>query len=424
MEALKQPILVQKYGGTSVSTPSRMRRVARRILEAESRGYAVVVVVSAMGHTTDKLLSFASKISATPSRRDLDMLLTTGEQTSIAMLSMAVHSLGGRAVPLTGAQCGIITDGNYSRARIHKIHTDRIIRALRGQHIGIVAGFQGAGPDQEITTLGRGGSDTTAAALAAALKASRCEILTDVEGVLTADPRMVPSARKLDAISYSEMLELAASGSRVLHPRCVEICMNYRVPLWVGSSFHQKEGTLVVNDTALERVAVTGVTSEREIAKLALRRVPDRPGIAAHIFEALAAHGINVRLIIQSISEDQHTDVSLIVDWEYFSRARKILEQICPELRAAGVIADKNVAKVSIVGSGISSTPGVAARMFKALAREKINIDLITTSEIRVACVIAEKHIERAVRAVHAEFQLDQLERIPIVSESQGKTEK
>jgi aspartate kinase len=403
-------IVVKKYGGTSVGTVTRIRKVAQDLITAQRMGLQQVVVVSAMAKTTDQLIGMALQITERPSPRELDMLLATGEQVSIALLAMAVHHLGGRAISLTGAQCGIVTDDNFSRARIRSIATDKIHQELNQGSVVIVAGFQGITPEREITTLGRGGSDTTATALAAAL-GTACQIYTDVDGVYTADPNLVPDARLLHFISYAEMLEYAASGSKVLHPRCVEIANMYNVPLEVRSSFHEGPGTLVVEEGKLEKVAITGVTGDAEIARLALTRVRDVPGVAARISRSLADAGVCIRLIIQGIRHDQSNDVSLILAENDAERAAHILQGVAREVGADQVLIDTNAAKVSVIGSGVASTPGVAARMFEALAAEGINIELISTSEVRIACIIRRDQLNAAVRAIHREFDLTNLER-------------
>jgi aspartate kinase len=324
---------------------------------------------------------------------------------------MAVHDLGAKAISLTGAQCGIVTDGNFAGARIQGIATDRIHQSLQDENIVIVAGFQGVTTDYEITTLGRGGSDTTATALAAALHSPVCQIYTDVQGVFTADPRVVPGARLLPFISYEEMLEYAASGSKVLHPRCVEIAKKFDVPLEVRSSFEDRSGTIIVREESLEEVAITGVTGDANIARVALTRVRDVPGVAARISQCLAEAGINIRLIIQGIRHDQSNDVSLIIAQEDADRTKAVLHAAAEDVGAEQIEVDSSVAKVSVIGSGVASTPGVAARMFQALARRDINIDLISSSEVRIACIIREDQLDSAVRAIHDEFGLEHLER-------------
>lgn len=404
-------IIVQKYGGTSVSTPEKIKRVAERILSVEGSGAAVVAVVSAMGHTTDQLIDMAQQISHNPPRREMDMLLSTGEQVSISLLSMAIHELGGRAISMTGSQSGIITDSRHSEAKIREIKTQRILKPLREGRVVIVAGFQGVSRGSQITTLGRGGSDTTAAALAAVLKAKSCEIYTDVDGVFTADPNIVPTAVKLDYISYEEMLELAVSGAQVLHPRAVEIATKFRFPLKVKPAHTFGSGTTVMEGNMLEQVVVTGVTADKDMAKIAIQKVPDRPGVAAKLFGALAREGISVHLIIQSIGEGNVTDVTIVLKREYMKPAVSVLQRLSQQLKAQGVIYQADMAEVSIVGSGMVHAPGVAAKMFRALAEKNINIDLISTSHIRISVVIQKQHVNEAVKAIHQAFKLDTLTR-------------
>jgi aspartate kinase len=404
-------IVVQKYGGTSVGNIQKIKSVADRILKTKARGAQMVVVVSAMGHTTDRLVQLAKAITQKPSRREMDMLLSTGEQISIALLSMAIQERGEQAISMTGLQSGIMTDSNYSMAKITSIKADTIVSQLRQDRVVIVAGFQGVSDGFEITTLGRGGSDTTASALAVALRANCCEIYTDVDGVYTADPNLVPEATKLDYISYEEMVELAGAGAQVLHPRSVEIAMKFRVPVAVRPSYSGAPGTIVTEASKLENVVITGVTGNRNIAKVAIRGIPDRPGVAAQIFSALGEKGINVRLIIQSVAENGLNDISLVVNREFVKQALEVLEKQKTSLKARNIVHHEKLAEVSIVGSGIASTPGVAARMFKALAKQKINIDLISSSEVRITCVIDEKRTPDAIRAVHREFRLEKLRR-------------
>ncbi len=404
-------IIVQKYGGTSVGTPDKIKRVAERILGLEGSGTAVVAVVSAMGHTTDQLVEMARQISPNPSRREMDMLLSTGEQISISLLSMAIHERGGQAISMTGLQSGIITDSRYSEAKIREIKADRILKPLKEGKAVIVAGFQGVSRGSEITTLGRGGSDTTAAALAAALKARSCEIYTDVDGVFTADPNIVPDAVKLDYISYEEMLELAGSGAQVLHPRAVEIAMKFAFPLKVKPAHTFGSGTTVLEGSMLEQVVVTGVTADKDMAKIAIQKVPDRPGVAAKLFSALARAGISVHLIIQSIGEENVTDVTIVLKRESMNDAVKVLRQLSKQIKAQGVIYETDMAEISIVGSGMVAAPGVAAKMFRSLAQQGINIELISTSHIRISCVVKKKHVAEAVKAIHEAFKLNTLKR-------------
>ena len=404
-------IVVQKYGGTSVGDTTKIKRVADRILRAKATGAHMVVVVSAMGHTTDRLVKLARGITHRPSRREMDMLLSTGEQISIALLSMAIQERGAKAISMTGLQSGIITDSNHSMAKIKTINTASLLSHLREDKVVIVAGFQGVSDGYEITTLGRGGSDTTASALAVALRANRCEIYTDVDGVYTTDPNLVPEARKLDYISYEEMVELAGAGAQVLHPRSVEIAMKFRVPIQVRPSYSDQPGTMVMEARKLENVVITGVTGNKNIAKVAIRGIPDRPGVAAQIFSALGSHGINVRLIIQSIAENGLNDISLVVAREFIKSAIEVLERQKTSLKARDIVYHDKLAEVSIVGSGIAGTPGVAARMFRTLAKKNINIELISSSEVRITCVIDEKQTSEAIAALHQEFRLERLER-------------
>ena len=400
------PIKVKKYGGSSVGSVELIRKVAGDLVRQHRKGVPQLVVVSAMAKTTDQLLDMAFQVTERPRVRELDMLLTTGEQVSIALLAMAVHDLGPKAISLTGAQCGILTDGHFSQARIQNIDTDKIYMELEQKNIVIVAGFQGVTASQEITSLGRGGSDTTATALAAALKAYKCEIYTDVDGVFTADPRIVTNARLLPFVTYQEMLEFAASGSRVLHPRCVEIAHKFNVPLVVRSSFHDHPGTTIVKEEVLEKVSITGVTGDSEIARVALTRVKDVPGIAAKVSQCFSEAGVNIQLIIQGIRHDQTNDISLVIDQEDAQRIQETLNTVADEVGAEEIQVDTNVAKVSIVGSGIASTPGIAARLFQALATENINVELISSSEVRIACIIRENDLNASIKAIHREFDL------------------
>ncbi|HAA89500.1 MAG TPA: aspartate kinase [Peptococcaceae bacterium] len=398
-------IIVQKFGGTSVATSELIKNVARRVVQTKEKGYDVVVVVSARGHTTDELLELAESVSPHPPERELDMLLATGEQVSIALLAMAIHELGYQVVSFTGYQAGIYTDKAHTKARILRVEPDRILRELKAGKIVVVAGFQGVTEDLEITTLGRGGSDTTAVALAAALKAQICEIYTDVDGVYTADPRVVEKPLKLDFVSYEEMLELASLGALVLQPRAVEFAKHYQVPLHVRSSFNQHEGTRVEEATKMEEYRlVSGIAHDLNVAKIGLFNVPDRPGIAKQIFKALADEHINVDMIIQSWMRDGRNDISFTVTRNDLHKALPVVERVANEIGASGVAYNDRVAKVSIVGAGMVTNPGVAAAMFEALADEGINIEMISTSEIKISCVIAEDQAIKAVRALHAKF--------------------
>jgi aspartate kinase len=398
---------VQKYGGSSVGDADKIRGVARRVVETAKAGHRVVVVVSAMGKTTDGLIRLAHEITPTPSARELDMLLATGEQVSIAVLAMAIEALGYRARSFTGEQAGIRTDAAHTRARIVGIDADRVRRALDEGHLAIVAGFQGVSAADDITTLGRGGSDLTAVALAAALSADVCEIYTDVDGVYTADPNVVPDARKLGRVSYDEMLEMASLGAKVLQSRSVEFAKKYGVPVHVRSTFKADPGTLVTQEDAhMEAAIVTGVTHDRGQAKVSILRVPDRPGIAAQVFGTVADHGIVVDMIVQNISRDGYTDISFTLARTDRAKAVDVLSAVAGRIGAEGVAHDDRIAKVSIVGVGMRSHSGVASRMFQTLSRESINIQMISTSEIAVSCVIEDKYTELAVRALHEAFEL------------------
>jgi len=400
-------IIVQKYGGTSVGSPAKFRNVARRIVECKEKGYQVVVVVSAVGDTTDKLLGLAGRITKKPSRRELDMLVSTGEQVAVALLAMAIHKLGFDAVSLTGAQVGIITDTSHTKAKILDISTKRLKAELGQDKIIIVAGFQGTSLNKEITTLGRGGSDLTAVALAKVLNAEVCEIYTDVDGVYTADPRIVKNARTLRSISYEEMLEMASLGAQVLQSRSVEVASKFNIPIHVRSSFSKKEGTRIIAEVRdMENVLVRGVTFNKDEAKVTICDVPDKPGLAAKIFNDLAKHAINIDMIVQNISRTGATDVSFTVDESELRQTLYLSKVISSKIGARGVTHDESIAKISVVGIGMKSHSGVAARMFKALASKKINIEMISTSEIKISCVVKESRAKEAVRAIHKEFRL------------------
>jgi aspartate kinase len=401
-------VVVQKFGGSSVGTTERIIAVARRIIATKEAGNSVVAVVSAMGDVTDDLLELAAAISSAPPEREMDMLLATGEQVTIALLAMAIHSLGHEAISFTGAQAGIVTESGHTKARIAAVRADRVSEALAAGRIAIVAGFQGATPDAEITTLGRGGSDTTAVAVAAGIGADVCEIYTDVDGVYTADPRIVPGARKLDVVSYEEMLELAATGARVLQLRSVEFARNHGVTLHVRSSFNDHPGTIVKEaDETMEQAIISGVTHDTSEAKITIRDVPDRPGVAAEVFSHLADANVNVDMIIQNVSEDGLTDISFTAPDEDLVRAKRAVEEVVRELGARTWSVDTSIAKVSLVGAGMKTNPGVAAAMFRALANAGVNMDMIATSSIRISCVIDAKDAEIAVRALHTAFGLD-----------------
>ena len=402
-------LIVQKYGGTSVGSAERIMRSAERVAAVADTGYDIVVTVSAMGKTTDQLIGLARQVSSDPDDRELDQLLVTGEQVSASLMAMALIANGKKAVSLTGAQAGIRTTRLYNKARITDINPERLRREIDGGRIPIVTGFQGITDDMDMTTIGRGGSDTSAVALAAALHADRCEILTDVEGIYTADPRVVSNARKLDRISYEEMLELASLGARVMHPRAVELGEVYGVPILVRSSFSDAPGTLITRIEDVEvRKNVRGIAHDTDVAKIRFVGVPDRPGIAAAIFMPLADAAISVDTIVQNTSLDGKTDLSFTVSRADHARATQLVEKILPEIGAAGLDHSDGLAKVSVVGTGMQSAPGYAARMFRALSGAGINIDMITTSDIRITCIIAASQADEAVNALHAAFELDQ----------------
>jgi aspartate kinase len=401
------PVVVQKYGGTSVAGTERIRAVAERLVAARERGDEVVAVVSAMGDVTDELVAMAEAITPDPPERELDMLLATGEQVTISLLAMAIHCLGYEAVSYTGPQVGIVTDSGHTKARIQEVRAERVARSLADGKIVIVAGFQGVTEEGEITTLGRGGSDTTAVAVAAGVGAEACEILTDVDGVYTADPRIVGDARKLEAISYEEMLEMAATGARILQLRSVEFARNHEVVLRVRSSFADEPGTVIKEaDEDMEQAIISGVTHDVSEVKITIRDVPDRPGVAAEVFGTLAEENVNVDMIIQNVSEEGLTDMSFTVPKEDLVRARRAVDGVVEHLDARGSSVDEEVAKVTLVGAGMKTHPGVAARMFRTLADAGVNIDMISTSPIRISCVIARSQAEEAVRALHDAFGL------------------
>ena len=427
------PLIVQKYGGSSLADAPKILAVARRIVAARGSGAGVIAVVSAMGDTTDELIQLARTVAREPHARELDLLLSTGELVSCTLLTMALRELGHDAISLSGPQAGIHTDTAFGRARIRRIDGARIRRELAQDRIAVIAGFQGITAGDDITTLGRGGSDTTAVAIAAALSADRCEIYTDVEGIYTADPRIVPNARKLDQIGYEEMLELASLGAK-MHPRSIELGGVYRVPIRVASSFADAPGTLIhaipgaapdalsapetthhrppgnqpsPGNQMENRIKVTGIAYNANVAKITVRGVPDRPGIAAALFEPLAEAGISVDTIVQNTGGDGATDISFTVNSPDLPAALRRVQSLAPELGAAAVDSDAGLAAVSIVGSGMQNTPGYASRMFRLLADGNVNIEMITTSEIRISCIIAESQGQDAVRLLHDGFQLD-----------------
>jgi len=402
-------LIVQKFGGSSLADASRIKLVARRVVAAAEAGQRVCVVVSAMGDSTDELVLLAAQVSPTPHARELDMLLTAGERISMALLSMAIIEQGHEAISFTGSQAGIVTDTTHGRAKIVEVRARRVLEALNDGKIVIVAGFQGVSTDYDVTTLGRGGSDTTAVALAAALEADVCEIYTDVEGVFSADPRIVPGARLLHAVSWEEMLELAASGAKVLMLRSVEYARNYGVLVHVRSSFSEDEGTWVrEEDERMEQAIIAGVAHDTSEAKVTIVAVPDQPGVAARIFRPLADEGVNVDMIVQNVSEHGRTDISFTLPKEDLKRASAMVEATAAAVGAEGIRTDEEIAKVSLVGAGMKSHPGVAADMFDALSEVGINIDIISTSSIRISCVVAASEVERAVRAIHDRFQLSE----------------
>jgi aspartate kinase len=401
-------LIVQKYGGTSVGSIERIKGVARRVKRNVDRGDRVVVIVSAMSGETDKFIGLAHEVSREPAEREMDLLLSSGERISAALTAMAIGSLGIDSVSLTGRQVGIVTDTAHTRARIEKVAATRVKEAVRKGMVPVVAGFQGITETSDVTTLGRGGSDITAVAIAAALKADICEIYTDVDGVYTTDPNLVPEARKLDRVSYEEMLELASLGAKVLHSRSVEFAKKYDVPLVVRSSFNDNPGTLVLKeDKEMEKVVVSGVAYDRNQSKVTIRGVPDRPGLAARLFKPLADASINVDMIVQNVSLDgKATDISFTVPKVDKRKVQKLAEGLTRDLGARGVDVMDDISKVSIVGVGMKSHSGVAAKMFETLARHNVNIMMISTSEIKVSCIIGIKYTELAVRSLHDAFEL------------------
>jgi len=400
-------LIVQKYGGSSVANVERIKNVAKRIAGYRKKGYDLVVVVSALGDTTDELIKLAAEINPQASEREMDMLLSTGEQVSVALLAMAIHKLGFEAISFTGAQVGIITDASHTRARIIKINADKIKEELQRGRIVIVAGFQGVTLNQDITTLGRGGSDLTAVALAKELSAKECEIYTDVEGIYTTDPRIEPKASKIDEITYDEMLEMASLGAQVMQARSIEVAKKFNVPVYVRSSFSNKPGTMIIKEVKrMEDVVVSAVTLNRNEAKITICDVPDRPGIAAKLFKELASAGINVDMIVQNVSHLRQTDISFTITKSGALKATRLTRRVAGHIGAGEVLEDEDIARVSVVGVGMRSHPGVAAMMFDTLAKNKINIEMISTSDISISCIIKNKFAERAVKALHARFGL------------------
>ncbi len=405
-------VIVQKYGGTSVGSIERIKNVARKVADIYDKGNQVVVVLSAMGGTTDQLISLAAEITDSPNKREIDVLLSTGEQTTIALLSICLCSMGYKAISLLGHQAEIKTDSQSGSARILEVGKKKITPLLENGHIVVIAGFQGIDENGNITTLGRGGSDTSAVAIAAAIKADICEIYTDVDGIYTTDPNICKKAKKMSRVSYDEMLEMASLGAKVLQIRSVEFAKKYQVPLHVRSSFNEEEGTMVVNDeTGMEKVLVSGVTYNKNEARITLKNVPDQPGIAAKILTPVSDARILVDMIIQNTRSTGLTDFTFTVPKTDFSDALKLSEKIASDIGAGDVVGDPNISKVSVIGVGMKSHSGVASKMFQALSLENINIKMISTSEIRISCIISEKYTELAVRTLHTAFGLDMEEK-------------
>ena len=405
---MSKSLIVQKYGGTSVGTLERIEHVADRITKTRKTGTDIVVVVSAMAGETDKLLKMACRLSKNPARREIDLLLSSGERISAALLTIALQARGIPALSMTGRQIGLQTDSSHTRARIKNIDTQRARKMLRENHVIVVAGFQGINPEGDVTTLGRGGADTSAVALAVALGARQCEIYTDVDGVYTCDPRIVPQARRLDVVSYDEMLEMASLGAKVLQIRCVEFAHKYQMPLIVKSAFKEGDkGTLICEeDPNMEQPVVSGIMCDKNQAKITLKEVPDQPGIAANIFTPLAHASISVDMIIQNVSEQGHTDMSFTLQREDLREAMVIMDKVAKKIHATHVSSDAKIAKISIVGAGMRSHSGVAAQIFKTLSAHKINILMISTSEIKVSCIIEQKNSKLAVNALHDAFNM------------------
>ncbi|MFA5060300.1 MAG: aspartate kinase [Candidatus Omnitrophota bacterium] len=407
---MEKKLVVQKYGGSSVADIDRIKIVAQRIASYKNPHQNVVVVVSAMGDTTDELEDYAFKITKNPPEREMDMLMSTGEQISSSLLAMAIRTLGHDAISFTGGQVGIKTDRSHTRARILRIDTRRIKKALLENKIVIVAGFQGVTHDDDITTLGRGGSDLTAVALAQALGANVCEIYTDVTGIFTTDPRIVPKAKKIPVITFEEMLEMAALGAQVMQARSIEVAKKYNIPLHVRSSFAKEEGTMIVKgNEKLESVSVRAITSNKSEAKITICDVPDKPGVAARIFTEISKKGVNVDMIVQNVSRTRHTDISFTVPKTEINKALTTVRHINKTIGFGNITYDKDIARISIVGSGMRSHPGIAAKMFKSLADNKINIEMISTSEISVSCIIERKFANKAVKELHKSFKLEKV---------------
>ncbi len=404
---MRKGLVVQKYGGSSVANVERIQKVAQRVISYSKKGFELVIVVSALGDTTDELVELADKINPNPPEREMDMLLSTGEQISVSLLAMAIHKLGAQAISFTGYQVGIITDASHTRARIIKINTDKIKEELKKGNIVIVAGFQGVTLNQDITTLGRGGSDLTAVALAKELKADSCEIYTDVEGIYTTDPRIEPKAKKIKRITYDEMLEMASLGAQVMQARSIEVAKKFDVPLHVRSSFSKNTGTMIVKEVKkMEDVVVSGITLNKNEAKITLCSVPDKPGAAAKLFKELAQAGLCVDMIVQNVSHTRQTDISFTTTKSDSAKASRVTKKVAKKIGAGDVLIDQDIARVSIVGVGMKSHHGVAAKMFGILADNHINIEMISTSDISISCIIKKKNAEIAVKQLHEEFGL------------------
>ena len=405
---MSKGLVVQKYGGSSVANVERIQKVAERVVGYRKKGFSLVVVVSALGDTTDELIELANKINTDPPEREMDMLLSTGEQISVALLAMAIHKLGAQAISFTGAQVGIITDSSHTRARIIKINADKIKEELKKGKVVIVAGFQGITLNQDITTLGRGGSDLTAVALAKELEADSCEIYTDVKGIYTTDPRIEPKARMIKKITYDEMLEMASLGAQVMQARSIEVAKKFNVPLHVRSSFTKNPGTMIIEEVKkMEDVVVSGITLNKNEAKITLCRVPDKPGVAVKLFKKLAEAGVSVDMIVQNVSHTRQTDISFTIAKNDSGKAGRIARKVAAKIEAGDVLLDEDIARVSIVGVGMKSHHGVAAKMFEIMADNKINIEMISTSEISISCIIKKRYAETAVRKLHEAFGLN-----------------
>jgi len=404
---MSKKLIVQKFGGSSVANVECIQNVARRVVEYKKRGHSVVVVVSAMADTTDELIELAAKINRYPPEREMDMLMSTGEQVSVALLAMAIYKLGYSAISFTGAQVGILTDKSHTKARILDISAKRIQDELKKGRIVIVAGFQGMTAEQDITTLGRGGSDLTAVALAKALAADECEIYSDVEGIYTADPRIVTDARKLKTISYDEMLEMASLGAQVMQARSVEVAKKFDVVIHARSSFSKNKGTIICKEAKnMEDVLVSGVALNKNQSKITICDVPDKPGLAAKLFNAISKKGVNVDMIVQNTSHQRITDISFTVSKDALKTAVRVSRKMASDIGAGSVIEDSDIARVSIIGVGMKSHPGIAAKMFETLAEHGINIEMISTSDISISCIIKRKLGEEAVKAIHNKFNL------------------